>query len=83
MSQEIVAAGLLRLFVVGFLVSLLSAPSRGGAGRALMVPASPPDGERPLLVGGVEKLTDRKVIAFMSDNHIDPDLGIESFVLEP
>jgi hypothetical protein len=31
----------------------------------------------------VEKLTDRKVIAFMSDNHIDPDLGIESFVLEP
>jgi uncharacterized protein YbcI len=35
------------------------------------------------LVSGVEKLMDRKVIAFMSDNHIDPDYGIESFILEP
>ena len=25
----------------------------------------------------------RKVIAFMSQNHIDPDLAIEVFVLEP
>jgi uncharacterized protein YbcI len=31
----------------------------------------------------VEELTGRTVIAFMSDNHIDPDLGIEVFVLEP
>jgi hypothetical protein len=23
------------------------------------------------------------VIAFMSDNHIDPDLGVEAFALEP
>jgi len=23
------------------------------------------------------------VIAFMSDNHIDPDHGIEAFILEP
>jgi uncharacterized protein YbcI len=37
----------------------------------------------PHLVGEVEKLMERKVIAFMSDNHIDPDLAIESFVLEP
>jgi uncharacterized protein YbcI len=34
-------------------------------------------------VDAVEGLTDRKVIAFMSDNHIDPDIAIESFVLEP
>jgi hypothetical protein len=27
--------------------------------------------------------TGRKVIAFMSDNHIDPDYGAEVFVLEP
>ena len=38
---------------------------------------------RTSLVGGVEQLTGRKVIAFMSDNHIDPDLAAETFVLEP
>ena len=31
----------------------------------------------------VERLTGRKVVGFMSDNHIDPDLAIEAFVLEP
>jgi uncharacterized protein YbcI len=31
----------------------------------------------------IEKLTGRKVIGFMSDNHIDPDLAVEVFVLEP
>ncbi len=31
----------------------------------------------------VEELTGRKVIAFMSANHIDPDLAAEIFVLEP
>ena len=31
----------------------------------------------------LEKLTGRKVIGFMSDNHIDPDLAVEVFVLEP
>ena len=31
----------------------------------------------------VEKLTGRKVIGFMSDNHIDPDLAVEVFVLDP
>jgi uncharacterized protein YbcI len=31
----------------------------------------------------VEALTGRKVIGFMSDNHIDPDLAVEVFVLEP
>jgi uncharacterized protein YbcI len=30
----------------------------------------------------IEELTGRKVIAFMSDNHIDPDLAVEVFVLE-
>jgi uncharacterized protein YbcI len=35
------------------------------------------------LVAAVETITGRKVIAFMSDNHIDPDIAIESFVLEP
>jgi uncharacterized protein YbcI len=31
----------------------------------------------------VEELTGRKVVGFMSDNHIDPDLAVEVFVLEP
>jgi uncharacterized protein YbcI len=30
----------------------------------------------------VEGLTGRKVIGFMSDNHLDPDLGAELFVFE-
>lgn len=34
------------------------------------------------LIDGVEALTGRKVIAFMSANHLDPDVAIESFVLE-
>ena len=35
------------------------------------------------LVEIVEQELDRKVIAFMSQNHIDPDLAVEVFVLEP
>jgi uncharacterized protein YbcI len=35
------------------------------------------------LIAGVEEISGRKVIAFLSDNHIDPDIAIESFVLEP
>jgi uncharacterized protein YbcI len=35
------------------------------------------------LVEIVERELDRKVVAFMSQNHIDPDLAVETFVLEP
>jgi len=38
---------------------------------------------RDALVGLVERELDRKVIAFMSQNHIDPDFAVEVFVLEP
>ena len=31
----------------------------------------------------IEEITGRKVIGFMSDNHIDPDLAVEVFILEP
>ena len=34
------------------------------------------------LVATIEEHTGRKVSAFMSDNHIDPDMGAELFVLE-
>jgi uncharacterized protein YbcI len=33
--------------------------------------------------GEIEELTGRKVVGFMSDNHIDPDLAVEVFILEP
>jgi uncharacterized protein YbcI len=35
------------------------------------------------LIEAVERYTGRTVIAFLSDNHIDPDIAIESFVLAP
>jgi len=31
----------------------------------------------------VEELSGRRVTAFMSDNHIDPDLAVEIFILQP
>jgi len=33
------------------------------------------------LINGIEEILGRKVIAFMSDNHIDPDFAVEVFVL--
>jgi uncharacterized protein YbcI len=38
---------------------------------------------RDELVALVEQHVERKVTAFMSQNHIDPDLAVEVFVLEP
>jgi uncharacterized protein YbcI len=35
------------------------------------------------LIMAVEQLTGRTVLAFLSDNHADPDIAVESFVLVP
>ncbi len=35
------------------------------------------------LVSEVERITGRTVDAFLSANHIDPDIAVESFVLKP
>jgi uncharacterized protein YbcI len=35
------------------------------------------------LIAGVEELTQRKVAALLSDNHVEPDVAVEVFVLEP
>ncbi|MDQ6835325.1 MAG: DUF2294 domain-containing protein [Actinomycetota bacterium] len=35
------------------------------------------------LVAAIEELTGRKVIAFFSANHIEPDAALESFLLAP
>jgi uncharacterized protein YbcI len=37
---------------------------------------------REELIRGVEEITSRRVVAFMSDNHIDPDVAVEAFVLD-
>ena len=36
-----------------------------------------------VLIDGVEEILGRRVVAFMSDNHIDPDIAVEVFVLAP
>lgn len=38
---------------------------------------------RPEATRMVEELTGRSVVGFMSDNHANPDLGVEVFILEP
>jgi uncharacterized protein YbcI len=35
------------------------------------------------LVAGVESILGRKVHAFLSANHIDPDIAVETFILVP
>ena len=38
---------------------------------------------RHALINGIEEILGRKVTAFLSDNHIDPDLAVEIFMLAP
>lgn len=40
------------------------------------------DSMRDEAVDAVQSLTGRRVVAFMSNNHIEPDLAVEVFVLE-
>ncbi|HEX8158012.1 MAG TPA: hypothetical protein VF526_11565, partial [Solirubrobacteraceae bacterium] len=35
------------------------------------------------LIAGIEQVLKRKVTAFLSANHIDPDIAIETFILAP
>jgi uncharacterized protein YbcI len=37
----------------------------------------------PELIKGILDITGRQVAAFLSDNHIDPDIAVETFVLAP
>jgi uncharacterized protein YbcI len=56
----------------------------GGHGRVVVQTRSVfQEMMRAELVASVEDLTGRNVVAFMSANHIDPDLAVETFVLEP
>ena len=57
--------------------------NHGHAERVLEVRHDYQTTMRDQLVGIVERELDRDVIAFMSQNHIDPDLAVEVFVLKP
>ncbi|HTC59286.1 MAG TPA: Na-translocating system protein MpsC family protein [Solirubrobacteraceae bacterium] len=35
------------------------------------------------LIAAIERHSGRSVFAFLSDNHIDPDIAVETFVLSP
>ena len=41
------------------------------------------DGMRDDLVAAIEMLLQRRVIACMGDHHVDPDMAVQTFVLEP
>ncbi len=55
----------------------------GQADRVLQVRHDYQTAMRDELVGIIERELDREVIAFMSQNHLDPDLAVEIFVLKP
>ena len=38
---------------------------------------------RDELTRGIEEIVGRRVVAFLSDNHIDPDYAVEVFILGP
>jgi uncharacterized protein YbcI len=76
-----------RDLVVCFLSDLLTKGERSliAAGKAkavLEMRRSFQDAMRDDLVAEVERVTGRKVLAFMSSNHLDPDHAIESYVLD-
>ena len=54
----------------------------GGTDAVLGLKRAAQDFMRPYLRSTIERLTGNKVRAFMSANHVDPDLGIELFVLD-
>jgi uncharacterized protein YbcI len=35
------------------------------------------------LISGIEEILGRKIIAFLSANHVDPDIAVETFLLAP
>jgi len=54
----------------------------GGADKVIELRGEFQAAMREDLVAALEKLTGRNVTAFMSTNHIDPDLAAEIFVLD-
>jgi uncharacterized protein YbcI len=58
--------------------------NNAGQGQAVLDPRRRWQGVMEADVSrAIEELTGRRVVGFMSDNHIDPDIAVEVFVLEP
>ncbi len=55
----------------------------GHSGRVLEVRSDFQSAMSQDLIALVEGQIDRKVVAFMSNNNIDPDLSVEIFMLSP
>jgi hypothetical protein len=55
-------------------------PSRGAAPTSRTCGAS--IRRRWRLREAVERLTDRRVVAFISGNHVEPDVAVETFILD-
>jgi uncharacterized protein YbcI len=53
------------------------------AGQVLDMRAAYQEAMSSACITAIEDLTDRTVLAFMSVNHIDPDIAAEIFVLKP
>src|SRR3954454_13066595 len=76
-----------RDLVVCFLSDLLTKGERsliasGREAAVLEMRRSFQDAMRDDLIAEVEQITGRKVTAFMSANHLDPDHAIESYILD-
>ena len=78
-SGDLVVCVLHDTLTVGERTLVDERPGADGARR----PQALPGAMRADLTAAVETHTGRRVIAFMSDNHIDPDTAIEAFILEP
>jgi uncharacterized protein YbcI len=55
----------------------------GGGGLVLALRKAYQEAMGPALIAAVEALSGQRVIAFLSANHLDPDIAVESFVLVP
>jgi uncharacterized protein YbcI len=57
--------------------------ARNGNGEAVLaIRRLFKDAMREELTRSVEQLTGQRVAAFMSDNHLDPDMAVEVFILD-
>ena len=55
----------------------------GNADLVLALRSAYQEAMGPALTAAVEELSGQRVIAFLSANHLDPDIAVESFVLAP
>lgn len=70
-NRQVAPTGVLTAAISSSMVGLLHRYTGRGPTRARTT------------ISAVQELSGRRVVAFMSNNHIDPDLAVEVFILEP